>query len=87
MPVDAAAEAPGQYRITPERRALLNTIRFAEGTWLEGSDHGHQILCGGGMFQDLSRHPERVVVKRYTSDVAGAYFSFLRPPGVPLPSG
>ena len=21
------------YVITPERRALLNTIRFAEGTW------------------------------------------------------
>ena len=23
------------YAITPERRALLNTIRYAEGTWKE----------------------------------------------------
>jgi hypothetical protein len=27
----------GPYRITPERRALLNTIRFAEGTWRGGA--------------------------------------------------
>ena len=26
------------YSITPERRALLNTIRFAEGTWKDGKD-------------------------------------------------
>ena len=23
----------GRYELTPERRALLNTIRYAEGTW------------------------------------------------------
>jgi len=71
--VDDVAEVPGQYRITPKRQALLNTIRFAEGTWLEGSNRGYQILYGGGTFQDLSRHPERVVVKRYTSTAASAY--------------
>ena len=26
------------YVITPERRAMLNTIRFAEGTWKGGLD-------------------------------------------------
>ena len=61
------------YAITPERRALLNTIRFAEGTWKDGHDLGYRILYGGGQFQDLSRHPERVVVKRYSSAAAGAY--------------
>ena len=61
------------YAITPERRALLNTIRFAEGTWKDGKDLGYRILYGGGQFQDLSRHPDRVVVKRYTSAAAGAY--------------
>ena len=63
----------GPYELTPERRALLNTIRYAEGTWKDGQDKGYQILYGGGEFKDLSRHPERVVVKRYTSAAAGAY--------------
>lgn len=64
-------EAP--YAVTPERRALLNTIRYAEGTWSDGEDRGYQVLYGGGLFQDLSRHPETVVVRRYTSAAAGAY--------------
>ena len=57
----------GRYELTPERRALLNTIRYAEGTWKDGEDKGYRVLYGGGQFQDLSRHPERVIVKRYTS--------------------
>ncbi|NCG17151.1 MAG: endolysin [Synechococcales cyanobacterium H12SWP_bin.12] len=61
------------YSITPERRALLNTIRFAEGTWKDGQDLGYRTLYGGGQFEDLSKHPERVVVKRYVSAAAGAY--------------
>ena len=63
----------GRYELTPERRALLNTIRYAEGTWKDGEDKGYRIIYGGGQFQDLSRHPEKVVVKRYTSAAAGAY--------------
>ena len=63
----------GRYELTPERRALLNTIRYAEGTWKGGEDKGYRIMYGGGQFQDLSRHPERVVVKRYASAAAGAY--------------
>lgn len=63
----------GRYELTPERRALLNTIRYAEGTWKDGEDKGYQIMYGGGQFQDLSRHPERMIVKRYTSAAAGAY--------------
>ena len=63
----------GRYELTPERRALLNTIRYAEGTWKDGEDKGYRIMYGGEQFQDLSRHPERVIVKRYTSAAAGAY--------------
>lgn len=66
-------EMPGRYRITPERRALLNTIRYAEGTWIGGSREGYRVLYGGGRFQSLDRHPEIVVRKRYTSAAAGAY--------------
>ncbi|MDA7622286.1 muramidase, partial [bacterium] len=31
----------GPYELTPARRALLNTIRYAEGTWKDGQDHGY----------------------------------------------
>ena len=69
----ASGNEGGRYELTPERRAVLNTIRYAEGTWKDGEDKGYRIMYGGGQFQDLSRHPERVVVKRYTSAAAGAY--------------
>ena len=63
----------GPYRITPERRALLNTIRFAEGTWTAGSPVGYRMLYGGGQVEDLTRHPEIIVVSGYRSAAAGAY--------------
>ena len=72
----AAALAGGQataYAISPERRALLNTIRFAEGTWVGGSHDGYRVLYGGGRFASLARHPEVTVRRRYTSAAAGAY--------------
>ncbi|MEA5390401.1 glycoside hydrolase family 104 protein [Cyanobium gracile UHCC 0139] len=67
------ASASGPYGITPERRALLNTIRYAEGTWLGGSDVGYRVLYGGDRFGDLSRHPDTVVRRGYASAAAGAY--------------
>ena len=63
----------GPYELTPERRALLNTIRYAEGTWKDGQDKGYTVIYGGEMVNDLSRHPDRVVVNRYSSAAAGAY--------------
>jgi len=68
----ASANGTGTYTITPQRRALLNTIRYAEGTWKQGKE-GYRTLYGGGRFRSLERHPEIVVVKRYTSAAAGAY--------------
>ena len=69
----AKIQEQGPYRLTPERRALLNTIRYAEGTWTNGEEKGYRTLYGGGQFQDMSRHPEIVVVNRYSSAAAGAY--------------
>jgi lysozyme len=63
----------GPYRITPERRALLNTIRFAEGTWTGGRHDGYRMLYGGRLIADLTRHPEILVRSRYNSAAAGAY--------------
>ena len=62
------------YIITPERRALLNTIRFAEGTWKGGQDLGYRVMFGGGLMASLERHPNRVIrSSRYASAAAGAY--------------
>ena len=52
-----APGGPFRYAITPERRALLNTIRFAEGTWYSGLDMGYHMILGGGLIDPLARHP------------------------------
>lgn len=55
----------------PQVRALLNTIRYAEGT---AGPAGYQTMFGGGKFNDLSRHPDKVVrTDGYASAAAGAY--------------
>ena len=62
------------YVITPERRAMLSTIRFAEGTWKGGLDVGYRVMFGGGLMPSLDRHPNRVIYRsRYASAAAGAY--------------
>lgn len=65
-----------RYAITPERRALLNTIRYAEGTWADGEPTGYRILFGGSLVDRLDQHPNRVMrsrTSRYVSAAAGAY--------------
>lgn len=65
---------PPLFAITPERRALLNTIRYAEGTWREGHPLGYRVLFGGSLVDSLDRHPNRVMYSaRYASAAAGAY--------------
>lgn len=60
-----------KFRQTPEGQRLLKTIRFAEGT---SGPQGYQTMFGGGTFNDLSRHPNRVVHgDGYSSAAAGAY--------------
>jgi len=72
-PAKAMPLPAGIYHLTPERRALLNTIRYAEGTWLGGSAEGYRMLYGGGRFEGFARHPETEVRRRYVSAAAGAY--------------
>ena len=67
------ALAVQHFRVTPQRQALLNTIRYAEGTWKQGNN-GYRVLFGGGLFRDLSRHPNKVIHRwPYSSAAAGAY--------------
>ncbi len=70
---------PGKcYEITPQREALLRTVRLAEGT-LKQEEDGYRVLFGGGTFKNLDHHPNKVIRKgRYTSAAAGAY-QFLPP--------
>lgn len=70
---------PRLFAITPERRALLNTIRYAEGTWANGQDIGYRVMFGGGLMPSLDAHPNRVIrTRRYASAAAGAY-QFMPP--------
>ena len=68
-----ARRSSAVYPITAERRALLNTIRYAEGTWIGGREEGYRVLYGGGRVDRLDRHPEITVRRRYVSAAAGAY--------------
>ena len=70
----ALAAGPQQrFPVTPQRQALLNTIRYAEGTWKQGED-GYRVLFGGSLFRDFRRHPDKVVHRwPYSSAAAGAY--------------
>jgi muramidase (phage lysozyme) len=71
--------APRVFAITPERRALLNTIRYAEGTWANGQDVGYRIMFGGSLLDSFDRHPNRVNrTPGYASAAAGAY-QFMPP--------
>ena len=66
--------APRLFAVTPERQALLNTIRFAEGTWKNGERIGYHVMFGGSLTPSLDRHPDRVNYSaRYASAAAGAY--------------
>ena len=70
----APPPAPRLFAITPERQALLNTIRYAEGTWKNGDRIGYQVMFGGSITPSLERHPNRVnFTARYASAAAGAY--------------
>ena len=66
--------AGNMFGISPERRALLNTIRYAEGTWGNGSDKGYRTMLGGGLMNNLDRHPDQVnKAGGFASTAAGAY--------------
>jgi len=58
-----------QYSHTPEAKAILAVLRYAEGT--AGAEDPYTVAFGGGTIRDLSRHPNTVYKGR--SAAAGAY--------------
>lgn len=60
--------------ISANERALLDTIRMAEGTWHGGGQKGYGTQFGGGQFDWSKGHPDQVVRSGgYASAAAGAY--------------
>lgn len=60
--------------IGANERALLDTIRMAEGTWHGGGQRGYGTQFGGGQFDWRKGHPDQVVRSGgYASAAAGAY--------------
>ena len=60
--------------ISANERALLDTIRMAEGTWHGGGQRGYGTQFGGGQFDWSKGHPDQVVRSGgYASAAAGAY--------------
>jgi muramidase (phage lysozyme) len=62
------------FRKTPAGRQLLDTISYAEGTRRADPAESYRVMYGGGTFDDLSQHPDKVIQGgRYSSAAAGRY--------------
>lgn len=69
---------PKRHLITPNKRAFLDLIAFSEigPKLLAASDNGYNVLVGGELFHDYSRHPNKLVrIPRLnlSSTAAGRY--------------
>lgn len=70
---DVSSNTEGLNSSTSMSERWGRTIRFAEGTERYGADK-YNVMFGGGLFSDLSKHPNTVVrTGRYNSAAAGAY--------------
>ena len=57
--------------LSAKEQALLNTIRFAEGTY---DEVGYRKHFGGSLFDDFTKHPDKVkAAGGYRSAAAGGY--------------
>lgn len=75
-------------QITPKEAGGQNVVAFLDMlAWSEGTDNGRQptkrngydILVGGGLFTDLSKHPEKLVRLNSTlSSTAAGRYQFLK---------
>lgn len=71
-------------KISPEAAGGKNVVAFLDMlAWSEGTDngrqqtkdHGYDVLVGGGLFTDYSRHPNRLIKlnPKLSSTAAGRY--------------
>jgi muramidase (phage lysozyme) len=70
---ESCAPARAVGVVTAKRKALLDTIAYAEGTKGHGYD-GYNILYAYKTVDDCNRHPDRVICSgSYCSSAAGRY--------------
>lgn len=67
-----------KFEVTPQRRAFLDAIAYCEGTdngRQQTRNHGYDVIVGGSLFSDYSKHPDRLVRLRpgLSSTAAGRY--------------
>lgn len=75
---DSLVVAPKMPTTSPNRsrklQAFLLMIQYAEGTY---GANAYRTLYGGGIFNDMSRHPNRVIRKGGISSSAAGAYQFL----------
>ena len=64
------SDNPSSKNISPEYKALLDTIAFAEGA-------DYDRIYGGGHFSDFSKHPRRAVTRWGMKSTAAGRYQFL----------
>ncbi|PSF30590.1 hypothetical protein C7H19_23705 [Aphanothece hegewaldii CCALA 016] len=67
------------YELTPRREAILDLIRYTEGTdrTIDGKDSGFNILFTGRTFTDYSKHPDVVIRSGGIASTAAGAYQFL----------
>lgn len=68
------------YEVTPNRKAILDAISIAEGTFGKG-DRGYNILFGGKAFESYDDHPRKKIYiprLKISTTAAGRYQELAR---------
>lgn len=70
----------GRFALSPNIKAFLSSLAWSEGTDRPGLQvshcHGYDVIVGGSLFTDFSRHPQKLVyIPKYKvhSTAAGRY--------------
>ena len=60
------------------QRALTDTISFAEGTWdSENKKVGYDVAFGGGLYNNMRPHPDRVIESAKVKSAAHGAYQFM----------
>jgi murein DD-endopeptidase MepM/ murein hydrolase activator NlpD/muramidase (phage lysozyme) len=70
-PQTASTSSTADGNLSPQVRAMLDTIAWAEGA-------NYNTLFGGGTFSDFSRHPNRVIRRSGFASTAAGRYQFLK---------
>ncbi|PSF28540.1 hypothetical protein C7H19_24655 [Aphanothece hegewaldii CCALA 016] len=68
-----------KYELTPRREAILDLIRYTEGTdrSVDDKDTGFNIIFSGRTFKDYSKHPDILIKANGLASTAAGAYQFL----------